>query len=76
VKYSRDEIGIKKFGKRLKQIRLSKNMTQEELAWEAGIEPMQVSRIERGIINTGISQVFILSKALKVSPKELFDFDI
>jgi transcriptional regulator with XRE-family HTH domain len=75
VKYSRDEIGIKKFGKRLKQIRLSKNMTQEELAWEAGIEPMQVSRIERGIINTGISQVFILSKALKVSPKELFEFE-
>ncbi|MCU0323194.1 MAG: helix-turn-helix domain-containing protein [Chitinophagaceae bacterium] len=75
MKYFRDDIGITKFGERLKEIRLSKNLTQEALAWEANIEPMQISRIERGVINTSISQVFNIAKALGIKPKELFDFD-
>lgn len=73
VKYLRDEKGIKKFGNRVKKIRLSKNLTQEQVAWEAGIEPMQVSRIERGIINTSLSHILTLAKALKINPSELFD---
>ncbi len=74
MKYLRDDAGIKKFGLKVREIRLSKNFTQESLAWEAGIEPMQVSRIERGIINTNISQILNLAKALGVNAKELFDF--
>jgi transcriptional regulator with XRE-family HTH domain len=74
VKYLRDDIGIKKFGLKVREIRLSKNFTQESLAWEAGIEPMQVSRIERGIINTNISQILNLANALGVKTSELFDF--
>lgn len=75
MKYLRDEKGIRKFGKRLREVRLSKNLSQEALAWEANIEPMQISRIERGVINTSISQVFNIAKALQISPKELFDFE-
>jgi transcriptional regulator with XRE-family HTH domain len=75
VKYLRDDEGIKKFGLKVREIRLSKNFTQESLAWEAGIEPMQVSRIERGIINTNISQILNLAKALGVDASELFEFD-
>jgi transcriptional regulator with XRE-family HTH domain len=74
VKYLRDEIGIKKFGERVKQLRLSKNMTQEDVAWEAGIEPMQLSRIERGIINTSLSHILAIAKAIGVKPKDLIDF--
>jgi transcriptional regulator with XRE-family HTH domain len=74
VKYLRDDDGIKKFGLKVREIRLSKNFTQESLAWEAGIEPMQVSRIERGIINTNISQILNLAKALRVNASDLFDF--
>jgi len=47
VKYLRDEVGIKKFGKKVRQLRLEKNLTQEAVAYEAGIEPMQLSKIER-----------------------------
>jgi transcriptional regulator with XRE-family HTH domain len=75
VKYLRDDEGIKKFGLKVREIRLLKNFTQESLAWEAGIEPMQVSRIERGIINTNISQILNLAKALGVHASELFEFD-
>jgi len=74
VKYLRDDIGIKKLGKKLKEKRIEKNFSQEKLAWEANVEPMQISRIERGVINTSVSQIFNLARALKINPKELFDF--
>ncbi len=75
MKYLRDDIGVKKFGEKLRAVRLSKNLSQEALAWEANVEPMQISRIERGVINTSISQVLNIAKALKIKPAELFDWD-
>lgn len=50
-------------------------MTQEQLAFEADIPISQVGRIERGEVNTTISTVSTLAKALKISPKALFDFE-
>lgn len=73
VKYLRDDIGIKKFGKKLKELRLAKGFTQESLAWEAGIEPMHVSKIERGIINTSLSHILVLAKAMKINPADFFE---
>ena len=75
MKYLRNEVGIKRFGKRVRQIRIAKNISQENLAYEAEIEYSQVSRIERGIINTCISQVFAIAKALNIEPWVLFKFD-
>jgi len=74
VKYLRQEAFIKKLGKRIKEVRIQKGISQEDLAFKAGIEYSQVSRIERGIINTSISQVFVLSQALGVEAYELFKF--
>ena len=65
------------FGKNLKVLRKNKNLSQENLAYDANIPISQVGRIERGEINTTISTVLALSKALKLNhPKELFNFDI
>jgi transcriptional regulator with XRE-family HTH domain len=74
VKYYRDEIFIKQFGKRLREIRLAQNVSQEELAGRTGFELSQIGRIERGIVNTSISHVSAIASALKISPLELFDF--
>ena len=74
MKYLRNEEAIKKLGNRIKEVRLSKNISQENLAYEAEMEYSQISRIERGIINTSISHVFAIAKALKVEPSELFTF--
>ena len=73
MKYSRHEAGIIKFGKRMKEIRLLKKFSQEQLAWETGLEFSQINRIENGKINTSISNVFIIAEALVVLPKELFE---
>lgn len=45
----------------------------EELAFEVGIEYTQLSRIERGKINTSIYQLFLLSRALKVPFSEIIE---
>ncbi|MBO9703672.1 MAG: helix-turn-helix transcriptional regulator [Sporocytophaga sp.] len=49
-------------------------MTLETLAALSEIEYSQVSRIERGVINTSLSNVFVLAEALEVTYKDLFDF--
>lgn len=74
VKYMRDEEFIKKFGLNLRKIREAKKISQENVAYEAGIPVNQVGRIERGEINTSISTLNALAKALGVSPKDMLDF--
>ncbi len=73
-KYTRDTEGITAFGNRLREIRKQKGISQETLANAADIELSQVSRIERGVINTSLSQIFHIAKALDIEPKELFEF--
>jgi len=76
VKYSVHKAGLKAFGKRLRELRKSKNLSQEALAWKADSELSQISRMERGIVNAGLSQIFKIAEALEVPAKELFDFEI
>lgn len=70
----RDEKYLRDFGKRLRQLRLKKGITQEILSEEAGIGKNQVGLIERGQINVTISTIKKLAKNLGVHPKELLDF--
>jgi len=70
----RDEKYLRDFGKRLRQLRLKKGITQEILSEDAGIGKNQVGLIERGQINVTISTIKKLAKNLGVHPKELLDF--
>jgi transcriptional regulator with XRE-family HTH domain len=63
------------FGKRLKQIRKGKGISQAQLAYEANIEISQISRIERGLINTTIANAKLLSKILDEPITSFFDFE-
>ncbi len=63
------------FEKKLRLARLTKGFTQEQLANELGIEISQISRIERGVINTSITTLYSISKVLNVDVSELFVFD-
>ena len=63
------------FGKNLRLARLAKGFTQEQLANELGVEISQISRIERGVINTSITTLYSISKVLNVDVSELFVFD-
>jgi len=63
-----------KFGKNLKKVRTHKGFTQENLANDIGIEISQISRIERGVINTSIGTINEIAKALNVDISVLFEF--
>lgn len=62
------------FGENLRRVRKKQKMSMEKLAHESEMEYSQISRIEKGQINTSISTVKILADSLNVSVKELFDF--
>lgn len=64
----------KAFGKNLKRLRNDASLSQEELANDADIPLSQVGRIERGEVNTTISTVYVLAKALNLEVAELFKF--
>ena len=64
------------FGNHLRKLRKSKGLTIEQLALKANIEYRQVADIERAIINTTISTIHAIAKALEIHEKELFDFDV
>ncbi|WP_438423018.1 helix-turn-helix domain-containing protein [Aquimarina macrocephali] len=66
---------ITAFGKHLRGLRKKSKLSQEQLANDADIPISQVGRIERGEVNTTVSTMRALSKALKIHITELFDFD-
>lgn len=63
---------IKSVGEKIRKRRLELNLSQELLSYDANIPRNQVGRIERGEINTSITTLHKISKALKIDIKELF----
>ena len=71
VNYFKDEEALKQIGSRIREIRTSKEMSQETLANSCDIDYSQVNRMELGKVNFGISYLFRIAGALEVDPKEL-----
>lgn len=64
---------MKKLGKRLRLIRVEKNLSQEQLAYKCGLAHSQITLIETGQLNTTISTIYAIAKALGVKTGELCD---
>ena len=75
VQYLKDQEFIEKFGKKLKELRESKEMSQEALALKTNISQSQIARTETGKVNTSISHVAAYAKALNIEVKALFEFN-
>lgn len=65
----------KEFGNKLKTLRKSKKLTQEELFFKSSISRSHIGMIEKGKRDITLSAIFKLSRALDVNLSELFDFD-
>ena len=61
-------------GKRIQEIRKSKNITQEYLAELIGIETVSLSNIERGKYYPTAENLNKIISALEIEPEELFSF--
>jgi transcriptional regulator with XRE-family HTH domain len=58
-------------GQNVRQIRETKQLTQEKLAEFASLDPTYISGIERGLRNPGIRNVARIAKALGITTSEL-----
>ncbi len=70
---SSEEKRLEIFGKRLRQLRLAKDLSQEDLAFRAGLHRTYVSSVERGERNVSLINIYKLAEALEVSVTELFE---
>lgn len=67
---------IKKLlGKRIKEIRISKNLTQEQLSEMTNIGASSISKIESGIYHPSDDNLEKISQALDIEPYKLYMFN-
>lgn len=61
-------------GKKIKEIRLSKKISQTEIAYRCGFDKSNYNTIESGKRNPTITSLLKIAKALNVQLIELLDF--
>lgn len=59
------------FGRRIREVRKSKGLSQEKLAELAGIDRSYVGNIERGEKNVTLKKIYEICDALEVDIKSL-----
>jgi len=73
VQYVKDEAFLIDLGKRIRELREAKNLTQLELAVLCGNHAEQIGRIERGKSNVTICTLKKIAEALEVKISDLTD---
>lgn len=68
------QVFLQKIGQNIKKLRAEKKLSQTDLAHASGKDPQSLERVENGKTNPTIYYLLEISKALKVSLKELVDF--
>ena len=61
-------------GKRIKEIRKTRKMTQEKLAELICVDPKYISRLETGNSTPSLDTIMKISEALDIEAAELFNF--
>jgi transcriptional regulator with XRE-family HTH domain len=62
----------KKLGIRIKELRKQLGMTQEDLAFQVGVDRSYMGFVERGEKNPTLSKLTKIAKSLKVSLSDFF----
>lgn len=61
----------KAFGEALREARTSAKLSQEDLAFESGVDRTFVSMLERGVRQPALESILLLSNALHVPASDL-----
>jgi len=64
--------GHKLFGLRVKELRVEREITQEDLAFKIGVDRSYMGFVERGERNPTLGKIIKIAKALDISLSELF----
>jgi transcriptional regulator with XRE-family HTH domain len=74
VNYKYNEEFCKALGTQVRKLRQREGISMRKLALQADMEYSQLSKIERGVINTTVSTLQALAEAMDIPAKEFFDF--
>lgn len=61
-------------GLKIREIRNSMNLSQEDFAEKVGLHRTYIGQVERAEKNITLKNIHKICYALKIDPKELFDF--
>ena len=64
----------KRLGDRVRELRSERKLSQEELAYKAGVHRTYLGGIERGERNPSLRNIAAIAKALDVTLSELFSY--
>lgn len=64
-----------KFGKKVREIRIKQNLSQEKLATKANVHRTYIGMIERAEKNITLENIEKVAKALKMNINELLTFE-
>ncbi|CAM6006207.1 unnamed protein product [Sphagnum balticum] len=64
---------VRKFGKRLRQLRQERGWTQQDLAILLEVEQSYISGVERGIYSPSLSKLGLLAECLGLTVAEMFE---
>ena len=66
---------LKQFGNHLKSIRISKGLSQSELAFRGSFDRNYIGMVERGVRNPSLKSLFRIAQSLDITLQELFNFE-
>lgn len=64
-----------KFARRLRELRLAKELSQMDLVRDHGFSLSHYQKLERGTVDPRLTTIVALAVALGVEPTELIEFD-
>lgn len=70
-----NQVLIEEFGKRIRQLRTERNLSQEQLAELTGFHRTYIGMVERGERNISLSNIGVFAKAFGLSASQLLHFD-
>ena len=68
-----EDIILSQFGKRVRELRRKKKLSQEDVGLEADLEQAYISDVELGRRNISLRNIQALAKTLGVTLAELFE---
>jgi transcriptional regulator with XRE-family HTH domain len=68
----RIKVVLRGLGEEVRERRKRRNLSQEALAFDAGVHPNVVGRLERGIYNPTIKIILAIAVELNTSLEDLF----
>jgi len=65
-----------KIGKRLRNLRTAKGLSQEKFAFDCGLDRTYIASIEQGRRNVSIANIEKIAKAFNLSVNDFFNSDL